>query len=56
MNISTCTAGDLMTATVVTIAAGAPVRSAIQKMHAERLQALVVPPTRPHDGYGILPV
>ena len=54
MNISTCTAADLMTPTVATIQATAPVRGAIKQMNDLRLQALVVPPTRPRDGYGII--
>ena len=56
MNISTCTAGELMTPKVATIPASAPALGAIQQMRDLRLQALVVPPTTSRDGYGIVTV
>ncbi len=54
MNLDETCARDLMTTKVVEARGEEPLRRAIERMTGHGLHGLLVPPDRPHRGYGIL--
>ncbi len=54
MNLRSKTAADLMNAEVAIINASATLLAATKEMHARRLRCLIVSPSRPGEGLGII--